>query len=308
MNLKSPVGTAAMLALRSGSLASRDVEAGSTVIIQNLLSRKHLNGCMGTIVPHIDGTLDGMEGRHRYVQIHGTEHTIRVLPENLERYPYNDVFSRPREARALSLTSSIRRTARDLSSLDADHTGLAQRERELALDRTVPEQGTEHRYAKHFAEVTLDVVEEQTFRKRREEEVGPRNVHLRLNALGYVMIPPHIEENGPGEMMIQRWTGHPKVDRSLFIVDHQIESSVRATKDISSQRHIPALRAVAGKKNFGAKPGPAPFDNSFRSTVLNKNRQTVFTKFGRGAMDALPLTCEGENVQPVKLNLACKWR
>eukprot|EP00747_Dinoflagellata_sp_TGD_P163794 gnl/TRDRNA2_/TRDRNA2_182868_c0_seq1.p1 gnl/TRDRNA2_/TRDRNA2_182868_c0~~gnl/TRDRNA2_/TRDRNA2_182868_c0_seq1.p1 ORF type:complete len:214 (-),score=34.78 gnl/TRDRNA2_/TRDRNA2_182868_c0_seq1:125-670(-) len=146
------------------------------------------------------------------------------------------------------------------------------------LERTIPRGGaTDDLFARYFSEVTLDAVEEQTFRKRYTEEVGPRHVHLRQNALGEVTLPPHIEENQSGDMVKQMWSGHPKVDRSMFIMDRINEGQARMLRDLHVQRHVPALRAAHDpalcKKNFGAKSGPAPLKESFRSIVLNSPRR-----------------------------------
>mmetsp|Transcript_106370 Transcript_106370/g.343122 ORF Transcript_106370/g.343122 Transcript_106370/m.343122 type:complete len:200 (+) Transcript_106370:95-694(+) len=158
------------------------------------------------------------------------------------------------------------------------------------LERTVPRGGADELFAKYFAEIALDVVEEQTFRKRVAEEVGPRCVHLRLNAIGQVSLPPHIEENGPGEACCQLWTGHPKVDRNLFIQDRRIESKDRSTRELGTQRHVPALRASSvSKKNFGQKMGPRPFDDSFRSTILNRSKKEPVATQPVGHMDTLPM-------------------
>eukprot|EP00929_Paragymnodinium_shiwhaense_P016790 TRINITY_DN125421_c0_g1_i1.p2 TRINITY_DN125421_c0_g1~~TRINITY_DN125421_c0_g1_i1.p2 ORF type:complete len:196 (-),score=28.24 TRINITY_DN125421_c0_g1_i1:89-625(-) len=140
--------------------------------------------------------------------------------------------------------------------------------------RTVPRGGADDLYGRYFAEVTLDVVEEQTFQRRTLEEVGPRHVHLRQNSLGEVTIPPHLEENLHGYMTQQLWTGNPKVDRTLFIRDRQLEAHARCLKDLALQRHVPALRSSSlARKNFGSKLGPRPFDDSFRSIVLNSARR-----------------------------------
>jgi hypothetical protein len=146
--------------------------------------------------------------------------------------------------------------------------------RQKELERTLPWGGTDEVFAKHFAEVTLDIVEEQTYQKRIIEEVGPRLVHLRRNALGEATIPPHIEENAPGEMVRQLWTRHPKVDRSMFIMDRALESQTRTIRDMGSQKHVPCLRASLCRKNFGRKPGPKPFADSFRSIVLNSSKKS----------------------------------
>lgn len=154
------------------------------------------------------------------------------------------------------------------------------------LERTLPRGGTDESFARYFAEITLDVVEEQTFQKRLDEEVGPRHVHLRQNALGEVTIPPHIEENHPGEQGCQMWTENLKVNRSMFILDRRLESHVRTLKDTAAQRHVPMLRAAPGRKNFGVKSGPQPLNDSFRATVLNKARKSPLD---RSPMDMLPM-------------------
>lgn len=155
------------------------------------------------------------------------------------------------------------------------------------LERTVPWGGADESFAKYFAEVTLDVVEEQTYKKRVAEEVGPRLVHLRQNALGEATVPPHIEENRQGQMVQQKWTGHPKVDRTMFILDRQLESQQRVTKELGSQKHVPCLRARLERKNYGRKPGPTPFGDSFRSIVLNSSKKSPIPV---SHMDTLPDT------------------
>eukprot|EP00913_Durusdinium_trenchii_P006475 g6086.t1 len=105
----------------------------------------------------------------------------------------------------------------------------------------VASEGGDELFAKYFAELTLDVIEEQTFLKRAMEEPGPRYV----------------------------WTGHPKVDRTLFIMDRQAEHRLRDLKSIGCQKNVPMLRGVAAKKNYGSRAGPEPFGDSFRAKYLN---------------------------------------
>mmetsp|Transcript_64003 Transcript_64003/g.177579 ORF Transcript_64003/g.177579 Transcript_64003/m.177579 type:complete len:184 (-) Transcript_64003:120-671(-) len=160
----------------------------------------------------------------------------------------------------------------------------------MELERTLPPGGADELFAKYFAEITLDVVEEQHFQKRLAEEAGPRYVHLRLNALGQVSIPPHVEENASGEMGRQLWTRHPKVDRTMFIMDRRLEGQDRSVRDLGAQRHVPALRASSlSKKNFGQKHGPRPLDDSFRSTVLNRSQKDPVATVPTGHMDTLPM-------------------
>mmetsp|Transcript_16978 Transcript_16978/g.35976 ORF Transcript_16978/g.35976 Transcript_16978/m.35976 type:complete len:182 (-) Transcript_16978:56-601(-) len=157
------------------------------------------------------------------------------------------------------------------------------------LDRTIPAGGADEHFAKYFAEVTLDVVEEQHFKKRQSEEVGPRHVHLRLNAIGQVAFPPHIEENRNGEIGCQLWTGHAKVDRTMFIMDRRTEGTNRTRGDLGTQRHVPALRGSCERKNFGKKPGPMPFSDSFRATVLNKSKKLPYSTAPQSHMDIVPM-------------------
>ena len=42
-------------------------------------------------------------------------------------------------------------------------------------------------FATYFAEITLDVVEEQMFLKRAMEEPGPRYVHVQLSAIALLL-------------------------------------------------------------------------------------------------------------------------
>eukprot|EP00927_Polykrikos_kofoidii_P056679 TRINITY_DN50764_c0_g1_i1.p1 TRINITY_DN50764_c0_g1~~TRINITY_DN50764_c0_g1_i1.p1 ORF type:complete len:188 (-),score=33.07 TRINITY_DN50764_c0_g1_i1:247-744(-) len=150
----------------------------------------------------------------------------------------------------------------------------------LGLDRSLPRGGADEMYAKYFSEVTLDVCEEQIFKLRTMEEAGPRHVHLRRNQLGEVTIPPHVEENESGNMTQQLWTGHPKVDKTLFSKDRALESNLRGLRDMVHQRHVPALRASLERKNFGTKPGPRPFSSSFRAGIMNRNRKSPLPLLG----------------------------
>mmetsp|Transcript_82951 Transcript_82951/g.173686 ORF Transcript_82951/g.173686 Transcript_82951/m.173686 type:complete len:175 (-) Transcript_82951:105-629(-) len=153
------------------------------------------------------------------------------------------------------------------------------------LSRTLPSGATDESYAKYFAELTLDVVEEQIFQKRMQEESGPRLVHLRQNAIGQVTIPPHVEQNGVSTARAQTWTNHPKVDRTMFIMDRRLEMQGRGRQDLASQRHVPALRAFDMRKNFGSKSGPRPFQDSFRAGILNSSKKVP----GHPASDAMDL-------------------
>lgn len=159
----------------------------------------------------------------------------------------------------------------------------------MELARSIPPGGADDRFAKYFAEITLDVVEEQTFQKRLQQETGPRCVHLRLNAIGQVAVPPHVEENARGEMCRQLWTGHPKVDRTMFILDRRLETQDRSVRDLGTQRHVPALRSSSiSRKNYGQKPGPSPFEHSFRSGILNRPKKQPYSTVPRDHMDILP--------------------
>eukprot|EP00971_Amphidinium_carterae_P133007 2633672-Amphidinium_carterae.1 len=174
------------------------------------------------------------------------------------------------------------------------------------LDRTIPEGGIDENFAQYFAEVTLDCIEEQLFNKRISAEVGPRLVHLRQTVLEQVTIPPHIEENKLGRSYEQKWTGHPKVDKCLFMQDRALEYANGTTRNIAMEKSAPALRAAArdSKKNFGTKPGPTPFGDSFRATLLNRPRKEP--SMG-SPLDALPTTHEGEN-RISRPGESCRWR
>mmetsp|Transcript_13034 Transcript_13034/g.23974 ORF Transcript_13034/g.23974 Transcript_13034/m.23974 type:complete len:206 (+) Transcript_13034:64-681(+) len=174
------------------------------------------------------------------------------------------------------------------------------------LDRTIPEGGIDENFAQFFAEVTLDCIEEQLFNKRINVEVGPRLVHLRRNALEQVTIPPHIEENKLGRSYEQKWTGHPKVDKSLFMQDRVLEYANTTTRNIAMEKSAPALRAAArdNKKNFGTKPGPTPFGDSYRASLLNRPRKAPAIG---SPLDTLPMTHEGEN-KLSRPGESCRWR
>mmetsp|Transcript_9373 Transcript_9373/g.16604 ORF Transcript_9373/g.16604 Transcript_9373/m.16604 type:complete len:189 (-) Transcript_9373:114-680(-) len=154
----------------------------------------------------------------------------------------------------------------------------------------VPLEGGDELYAKYFAEVTLDVVEEETFKKRTFEEPGPRYVHLRRSAIGTVTVPPHVEENKSGEINNQVWTGHPKVDRTLFIMDRRAEHQHRDTKSVATQKNIPMLRGNLGKKNFGTKLGHEPFLHSHRSARMNGPLRPPFATLPPTHMDTMVTT------------------
>mmetsp|Transcript_51951 Transcript_51951/g.97179 ORF Transcript_51951/g.97179 Transcript_51951/m.97179 type:complete len:162 (-) Transcript_51951:177-662(-) len=144
----------------------------------------------------------------------------------------------------------------------------------MAKTAVAQTEGGDELFAKYFAEITLDIVEEQTFLKRALEDPGPRYVHLRRTSIGTVTIPPHIEENRPGSFKGQVWTGHPKVDRTLFIMDRRAENRLREVKTVGTQKNIPMLRGVAAsKKNYGTKLGPEPFGDSFRAKYLNSAKK-----------------------------------
>mmetsp|Transcript_63259 Transcript_63259/g.206411 ORF Transcript_63259/g.206411 Transcript_63259/m.206411 type:complete len:186 (+) Transcript_63259:93-650(+) len=155
-----------------------------------------------------------------------------------------------------------------------------------SFDRTLPLGGADELFAKYFSEVTLDVVEEQIFQKRCVEEAGPRLVHLRQNSIGQVTIPPHIEPNEHCIMGYQSWTKHPKVDRTMFIMDRRLEMQGRGRADLAAQRHVPALRAFVERKNFGNKSGPRPLQDSFRAGIMNSARKSARSRLD--VMDSVP--------------------
>jgi len=64
--------------------AHRGPKTGTEVVISGLLGRKQLNGMTGTVVPHLDGTTEDATYRVR-VQMHGTSHTVKVLPRNVTK-------------------------------------------------------------------------------------------------------------------------------------------------------------------------------------------------------------------------------
>eukprot|EP00931_Biecheleriopsis_adriatica_P092018 TRINITY_DN65858_c0_g1_i1.p1 TRINITY_DN65858_c0_g1~~TRINITY_DN65858_c0_g1_i1.p1 ORF type:complete len:156 (-),score=24.27 TRINITY_DN65858_c0_g1_i1:94-561(-) len=152
---------------------------------------------------------------------------------------------------------------------------------------SIPSSGGDEYYAKYFAEITLDIVEEEMFRKRTLEEPGPRYVHLRRSDIGTVTIPPHISENKPGMINDQEWTGHPKVDRTLFIKDRQLENQQRDQKSIATQKNIPMLRGSLGKKNFGTKLGNEPLLASHRSARMNGPKRPPLATLPATYMDKM---------------------
>eukprot|EP00930_Biecheleria_cincta_P015717 TRINITY_DN13009_c0_g1_i1.p1 TRINITY_DN13009_c0_g1~~TRINITY_DN13009_c0_g1_i1.p1 ORF type:complete len:181 (+),score=38.82 TRINITY_DN13009_c0_g1_i1:67-543(+) len=151
----------------------------------------------------------------------------------------------------------------------------------------IPPEGGDELVAKYFAEITLDVVEQSLFRKRCMEEPGPRFVHLRRTAVGVVTVPPHIEENKPGKEPGQVWTGHPKVDRTMFIMDRRLELQRRQVKEISGQKNIPMLRGILGKKNFGTKMTSEPLMESHRSARMNSSKRPPFATLPPIHMDIM---------------------
>eukprot|EP00440_Ansanella_granifera_P012451 gb/GFBE01013533.1/.p1 GENE.gb/GFBE01013533.1/~~gb/GFBE01013533.1/.p1 ORF type:complete len:159 (+),score=40.66 gb/GFBE01013533.1/:1-477(+) len=151
----------------------------------------------------------------------------------------------------------------------------------------IPVEGGDELFAKYFAEITLDVVEEETFRKRTLEEPGPRYVHLRRSAIGTVTVPPHIEENKPGQMNNQVWTGHPKVDRTMFIMDRRLEHQQRDVKTVACQKNIPMLRGTLGRKNFGTKMGAEPFAESHRAKRMNGPKRPPLATLPATYMDKM---------------------
>mmetsp|Transcript_50333 Transcript_50333/g.81602 ORF Transcript_50333/g.81602 Transcript_50333/m.81602 type:complete len:167 (-) Transcript_50333:135-635(-) len=151
----------------------------------------------------------------------------------------------------------------------------------------IPLEGGDELYAKYFAEVTLDIVEEENFKKRRLQESGPRQVHLRRSAIGTVTVPPHVEENPAGQLCMQGWTGHPKVDRTLFIMDRRAELQLRDKRNVSSMRNVPMLRGAIGRKNFGQKLGAEPFAESHRSARMNGPRRDPLATLPPTYMDKM---------------------
>lgn len=163
------------------------------------------------------------------------------------------------------------------------------------------------------------MVEEQTFQLRYQDELGPRRVALRKNALGEVTVPPHIEQNAGSEMGCQLWTGHPKVDRTLFSMDRNLETASKTTRDLGSQRNVPALRAMhSARRNFGSKQSSRPLQDSFRSMVLNgskkDNRGGPLSHRAEVNMDRLPMMHHKECLLEQghgpgrRVGDACKWR
>mmetsp|Transcript_37182 Transcript_37182/g.66086 ORF Transcript_37182/g.66086 Transcript_37182/m.66086 type:complete len:549 (-) Transcript_37182:11-1657(-) len=56
---------------------------GSLVVLQRLQGRKHLNGLVGTVVKHIDGSHTDSATQRCRVRVHGTPYSVKVLPENI---------------------------------------------------------------------------------------------------------------------------------------------------------------------------------------------------------------------------------
>ncbi|CAJ1343719.1 unnamed protein product [Effrenium voratum] len=165
----------------------------------------------------------------------------------------------------------------DSSSFTLIRSGSRGSRSDMASSAVAIPEGGDELFAKYFSEITLDIIEEQTFLKRAMEEPGPRYVHLRRSSIGTVTIPPHIEENCQGEFN-QVWTGHPKVDRTLFILDRRAENRLRDVKSIGNQRNIPMLRGVAcSKKNYGARLGNEPLGDSFRAKYMNGVKKPPLT-------------------------------
>ncbi|CAE7457803.1 unnamed protein product [Symbiodinium pilosum] len=120
------------------------------------------------------------------------------------------------------------------------------------------------------------------------EEPGPRYVHLRRSSIGTVTVPPHIEENQPGRELAQMWTGHPKVDRTLFILDRRAEQRLREVKAVGTQKNVPMLRGVArSMKNYGTRLGPEPFGDSFRAKYLNSQKKFPVSTAPPSLMDKM---------------------
>lgn len=142
------------------------------------------------------------------------------------------------------------------------------------MQKTLPKGGaTEENHGKYFAEVCLDVVEEAKFQQRLVEEVGPRHVHLRTNAMGEITMPPHMAENLPGENFCQAWTSHGKIDRNMFVLDRTFEGTERQLRALVTQRDVPVLIAdQPAKKVLDA----AEAKRSFRSKILNAPRKPPF--------------------------------
>lgn len=57
-------------------------KAGTEVVFRGLIGRKHLNGRTGTVVRHIDGSLEDSTHRCR-VEVQGTMQTVKVLARNI---------------------------------------------------------------------------------------------------------------------------------------------------------------------------------------------------------------------------------
>merc|ERR1711971_325610 len=116
------------------------------------------------------------------------------------------------------------------------------------LERTLPEgRCSVECFGQHFAEVTLDTVEEDCFQRRYREEIGPRYCRLRPDSKGEPTVPPHIEENQRGSACRQLWVGQSKVDRTLFVMDRKIERRGRRRFPaiISAPRRQPRARSSA---------------------------------------------------------------
>eukprot|EP00933_Yihiella_yeosuensis_P050155 TRINITY_DN4791_c0_g1_i1.p1 TRINITY_DN4791_c0_g1~~TRINITY_DN4791_c0_g1_i1.p1 ORF type:complete len:159 (+),score=35.04 TRINITY_DN4791_c0_g1_i1:123-599(+) len=151
----------------------------------------------------------------------------------------------------------------------------------------IPLAGGDDLFAKYFAEVTLDCVEEEIFRKRCLEEAGPRYVHLRRSAIGTVTVPPHVEGNKPEQACTQDWTGHPKVDRTLFIMDRRAEHQQKQTNNIATQKQVPLLRSAVGNKHFGTKLRPEPFTDTHRAKRMNGPKRPPYATLPPTYMDVM---------------------
>merc|ERR1712118_170082 len=122
-------------------------------------------------------------------------------------------------------------------------------------------------FANHFSEVHLDNVEENNFNLKRQQEAGPRFVHLRTNAVGQITVPPHVVENPKGKYHLQAWTGHEKVDRNLFLLDRTYEATERQLQNVVTQRDVPVLTSRLGKQPLGKKTDVHHYGSSFRAAL-----------------------------------------
>merc|ERR1712224_574104 len=85
----------------------------------------------------------------------------------------------------------------------------------------------------------------------------------------------------------------------MFIIDRTLENQTRVVKELGSQRHVPCLRASLERKNFGRKPGPKPFGDSYRSMVLNSSKKSPLAL---NYMDKLSAYSMDEALAPLESN------